>query len=71
MSPHRMRHSRILWWKVKVTKAARNAIVAPTSAEVNSSAMSVISVFIGVLTVIGLGMLVRFGRAGSSQRGWR
>ncbi len=49
-------------------KAARNAIVAPTNAEVNSSARSVISVFIGGLVVVGSGKLVCFGRAGNSQQ---
>ncbi len=53
MSPCRTRRSRILWWKVKVIRAARNAIVAPMNAEVNSSARSAISVFIGVLVVVG------------------
>ncbi len=53
MSPRRMRRSQILWWKVKVIRATRNAIVAPTNADVNSNARSVISVFIGMLVVIG------------------
>ncbi len=53
MSPRRMRHSWILWWKVKVIRAARKAMVAPTNADVNSSARSVISLFIGVLVIIG------------------
>ncbi len=47
MSPRRMRRSLILWWKVNVIRAARNAMVAPTNAEVNSNARSIISLFIG------------------------
>ncbi len=47
MSPSQTRRSLILWWKVKVIRAARNAIVAPTNAEVNSNARSNISLFIG------------------------
>ncbi len=66
MSPHSTRCSLISWWKVKVIRAARNAMVAPTNAEVNRSARSAISLVIGVLAVVGLDMLVCFGRAGSS-----
>ncbi len=47
MSPCWMRRSLISWWKAKVIRAARNAIVAPTNAEVNSNARSNISLFIG------------------------
>ena len=53
MSPRWTRRSRISWWKVKVIRAARNAIVAPTNANVNSNARSAISVFIG--TLVGAG----------------
>ncbi len=53
MSPRRMRRSRISWWKVKVIRAAKNAMVAPTNADVKSSTRSSISVFIGTLVVIG------------------
>ncbi len=47
MSPCRRSRSRILWWKVKVIRAARNVIVAPTNAEVNSNTRSNTSLFIG------------------------
>ncbi len=51
MSPHRMRHSLISWWKVNVTSAARNAMVAPGRADVNSRKGSVASLFIGMRVV--------------------
>ncbi len=53
MNPRWTRRSQISWWKVKVIRAARNAIVALTNADVKSSARSAISVFIGMLVVVG------------------
>ncbi len=48
-----MRRSQISWWKVNVIRAARNAMVAPMNAEVNSNARSAISLFIGMRVVVG------------------
>ncbi len=53
MSPCRTRRSQILWWKMKVIRAARNAMVAPTNAKVKSRARSAIFVFIGMLVIVG------------------
>ncbi len=47
MSPRSRSRCQILRWKVKMIRAARNVIVAPTNAEVNSNARSNISLFIG------------------------
>ncbi len=47
MSPCWRSRSWISWWNVKVIRAARNAIVAPTNAEVNSNTRSNTSLFIG------------------------
>ncbi len=47
MSPSQTSRSLISLWKEKVIRAARNAMVAPTNAEVNSNARSNTSLFIG------------------------